>query len=487
MLRKIKSEYILRNLFEFIDDETYPLKLFVYSKLFQKKMEIDLFAYQKKYFNSKAEGNFIDYLFYHDDEQNEKYPKDFDKDLLCKQLKEDSIKYNFDINNFKNYIYNTLCRIYARDYKNINSSDDIPYFINAEEQYYLINIYSPIFEAISKSGMLEYCYLISINTKNIIKNNLINDYISVFDNLNKSNIKYGAIKFKYYEESDLNLLERLNIKFNQIKKLCIFDGSSDSTKLNFTNFYKNLFSFDIKNSLIYLKIWHSFQSFLSLEPEILNSINEFKSLKYLELSSILFEEIFTLKLADLKELFLYGIDNISFAQDIFLNLKKLVIINCNIIKQNFLIKLPEIKYFKCENDKIAFILFEYLPDYSPIFDFSSFNKNLEEFYLITSFDLNYNIFINICNCILNKPNLLIFHFNANVEGIEKNFYQNFIKKLLSMNLVELVIFVKFPNFFKEDEREIKTYSKQELKEIYPEVEIDENEEDNDSIRIQKII
>ena len=112
---------------------------------------------------------------------------------------------------------------------------------------------------------------------------------------------------------------------------------------------------------------------------------------------------------------------------------------------------------------------------------------MEEFYLITSFDLNYNIFINIFNCILNKPNLLFFHFNANVEGIDKNFYQNFIKKLLSMNLVELVIFVKFPNFFKEYEREIKTYSKQELKEIYPDLEIDENEEDNDSIRIQKII
>ena len=69
--------------------------------------------------------------------------------------------------------------------------------------------------------MLKYYYYISINTKNI-KNNNLNDYISVFDNFNKINIKYGTIKFSYYKKSDINLLIIINLK-NLVFLMVIID------------------------------------------------------------------------------------------------------------------------------------------------------------------------------------------------------------------------------------------------------------------------
>ena len=93
----------------------------------------------------------------------------------------------------------------------INSINILYDMYDKMEKIGLINIYSPFFDLISNSKMLEYYFTISINTQNIKNNNLKNDYISVFNNLNKSNIKYGAIKFQYYEESDINLFEQFNI------------------------------------------------------------------------------------------------------------------------------------------------------------------------------------------------------------------------------------------------------------------------------------
>ena len=53
-----------------------------------------------------------------------------------------------------------------------------------------INIDSPLFEIISKLSHFEKNYIIYISQKNIDKYNLINEYIKLFDKLNKSNIKY---------------------------------------------------------------------------------------------------------------------------------------------------------------------------------------------------------------------------------------------------------------------------------------------------------
>ena len=76
-----------------------------------------------------------------------------------------------------------------------------------------------------------------------------------------------------------------------------------------------------------------------------------------------------------------------------------------------------------------------------------------------------------------STSFISFKFTANVKKININFYKNFIKKLLTMELDKIHI--------KVDKGEI-YYSKEELKEIYPEIDDDEDEEKN-YIKIQKII
>ena len=384
-----------------------------------------------------------------------------------------------------------MCRRYETNFKNINPSEITYDAYDKEERKYLINIYSPFFDIISKSGMLEYSFIISINMENIKNNNLQNEYISVFNNLNKSNIKYGAIKFKYYEESDLNLLKQFNLKFGQIKKFCIFDGRNGPNELNFDLFYKNLFSLDIKNNLIFLKIWHFYLASLTFEPELFYSINEFKSLRYLELSGIIFTKIFTLKLTGLNELYLYSVWNITFAQDIFINLRELNISSSNIIKPNILIKLPKIESFKYKHEAAVYLKKIILQDNSSLFDISSFSlifsfddaDCLEKFHFKIISQINYDTFNNICKCVLNQPKLLSFKFSANVKEIDIDFYKNFIKNLLTMKLDKILIEVD-----KVNKEPIIYYSKEELKQIYPEIDDNDDEDEEENyIKIQKII
>ena len=40
LIKKIKSTYILKNIFNYIKDNNFKLKLFIHSKLFQNKIDI---------------------------------------------------------------------------------------------------------------------------------------------------------------------------------------------------------------------------------------------------------------------------------------------------------------------------------------------------------------------------------------------------------------------------------------------------------------
>ena len=46
MLKNIKSNHILKAIFNYINDEYFALKLFKHSNLFQKKMDFNLDNYQ---------------------------------------------------------------------------------------------------------------------------------------------------------------------------------------------------------------------------------------------------------------------------------------------------------------------------------------------------------------------------------------------------------------------------------------------------------
>ena len=80
-----------------------------------------------------------------------------------------------------------------------------------------INIDSPLFETISKLSHFEKNYTIYISQKNIDEYNLKNEYIKLFDKLNKSNIKYISI-FYFSKNIRIKYLKQLNIDYNKIIK-----------------------------------------------------------------------------------------------------------------------------------------------------------------------------------------------------------------------------------------------------------------------------
>jgi len=133
--------------------------------------------------------------------------------------------------------------------------------------------------------------------EHIIKNNLINDYISTFNTLNESNLKYDSIAFDYTYDSDINILKEFNINFKQIKKIILYDcRPGPEPKFNFNNFYQKFFSLGIEQNLIYLSLGHKLYSPPDIEAELFNTcINNFKSLKHLELYNIKFKNTFIFK------------------------------------------------------------------------------------------------------------------------------------------------------------------------------------------------
>ena len=70
---------------------------------------------------------------------------------------------------------------------------------------------------------------------------------------------------------------------------------------------------------------------------------------------------------------------------------------------------------------------------------------------------------NLYNNIENMPNLKIFILLCNFWNVKKEFYTQFIRKLLSLNLDKIIL------SFIPDLSCVKKYSRQELKEIYPNI------------------
>ena len=63
-INRIKSIMIIKDIFKYIKDEDFPYKLFFYSKLFQKKFNIKLDNYKKKY--QHLEKKKFEFLLYFD-------------------------------------------------------------------------------------------------------------------------------------------------------------------------------------------------------------------------------------------------------------------------------------------------------------------------------------------------------------------------------------------------------------------------------------
>ena len=325
-MEKIKSKYVLDTIFTFIKDSKLKYKLVVYSKLLQKKLCLKLFDYQKKYID-KFSISFNKY-FSHMLNNNE-YSKEFDKYILFKLLEEDLIYYKIDIN---------LIKLFLIDYleKYINEFEKEEY----DKNYIQLDIFSPFFDFISNLKYFEDIFNIIISIDEIEKYNLKKDYISCFNKLKKLNYKYSSITIFYNNNENLKNLEEFPIKFNYIKDIKIIEG--DYKLNNYDYFFKFLLGNEnIQNNLLYLNI--NLSTIKTIEINLIENLNNFKSLTKLELSNFDFKTIFTLKLFNLQKLSLNQCKNLAFEENCFLNLKDLFLSNCTIFKPKSLLEMPELE------------------------------------------------------------------------------------------------------------------------------------------------
>ena len=447
IINKIKSVYIIKNIFNFIKDSNFQLKLFKYSKFFQNKLNIKLVDYKGQYLE-KLKFNLEPFLYakedkYNIDLLNNKYKNFLSKNKLNKEIFED-ILYEVLENE-------TIKDIDEEEVNNINK--------NCEEK---ININSPLFERISKTKKFEKNLSIYISS-----NRPKNDYITLFDKLNKSNIKYSSIFYDiYYNAMDeINYLKELNINYNNIKKLTLnikYDNVIDDDLLyeNNKDLFETFFSFNqIQNNLIYLKIDFDEENYLS--SELFENINDFKSLKYLYLCNFNFENNFIIKISNLKLLNCEKCNNITISDTFCQKLQILNFIDNDISNINNLenVNLKELKEFKLYNnnipdikilEKIKFDKLEILNlggnNISDINSLANANlKELNELYLYNNKIMEINVLENA-----KFDKLKILNFNDNKIS-DINILEN-------VNLIEL----KELKLYKNKIKSIKVFEKLKL-------------------------
>ena len=267
------------------------LKLFVKSKLFQKRMNIDLFDFQQIFLN-KNKFNYKDYLSTYN--LNYDDPEKYNKDELKNKLKAKTDKLRVDIKTIEKYAVK-LCEKYE---KNLNYDNKIK-----------IDIFSPFFKVLSKNEFFKDIFIIPISIITIEKYNLQNDYIKAFEEMNNN---YSAILFNYRYHNHIDFLKTLNINWGGIQTLIINEKIENYKNNNYNYFYTNLFSFkNIGNSLTQLTININLDFQKVNIPPIFENINNMKLLERLELQGIK-TSYFCLKLNNLKELYLFRCENFLF-------------------------------------------------------------------------------------------------------------------------------------------------------------------------------
>ena len=413
LLDKISSKFLLLNIFEYIKKERI-LQLFVHSKKYIEKLGL-LFHYQYNYL--KAYGINLFYFYYLtfsivDGKIN--------KEILNNRFKEDLKDMNIKIN----FTPEFLMKFHNEFIKHFSCN-------------YNIDIYSPLFENLSKSELInEFSIIIQMNV--IKKSNFFDDYISTFKKLNEIKSNYSSILFKYENLNDINYLYKFNINFSQIKVLNINDSKystvSFRSKDNIIQDEKSINSLrtifthkDIKNNLIYLHL-DSYDK-IEIKNNLFEHLNDFKVIKSLYLNHFKFENSLILKLKDLEELNLINCENISF-ENCCLNLIELTLNNSHIITPKSLLKLPNLK--SCDLCYYSNI------NYNLLIDFKSL-KNLNELSAHGNYFLNLeNDSLEIAEChfndindtivkkILNKllsfkylSHLSLKSFNMNINEISK--------------------------------------------------------------------
>ena len=184
-------------------------------------------------------------------------------------------------------------------YNNLDNKEDSLYEYSKD-----IDCSCPFYDVLSKTEVFSKLFNVKISSNQIKERSLL--VFDKFEELNK--IKCDSIILSPKEQNDINIIKKLNIDLSKRKKLALVGEPYFSFKENF-NFIEMINSLNINNNLVY------FQYALpgKREPSEFEFLNNFKSLKYLELSYVQFPQKFELKLKNLKHLKLISIQNISFS------------------------------------------------------------------------------------------------------------------------------------------------------------------------------
>ena len=349
-LNNIKSKFLLGNIISYIKDENYKLKLFVHSKKYQEALNISLNNYKKKYFEkiginilnvNEFFSLYSDYTFIFLD--NGGYPGYYNKNYFQKNFEIFKKKYNNNI--IQNYLIYYLEK-------------------NPELKNIYLDIYSPFFDILMKTNFFSDKFIIVISMNFIKQNKLEKDYINAFHKLNKLKSNY-SLQFRFNESNDIDYFKTFKINLSSINKLVIFDDSYKGK--NYDYFFGKFFSFkEIPKNLLNLKI--SIKS-NNIEAKLFQELNSFKNLEHLELDGIKLNSLFVLNLTKLKTLEISGCNNISFSNNVTLNLTKLFFEDFMPIQQAILKfpKLEQCEFFQFFSNENHF-------NYNSIFDMSTMNN-----------------------------------------------------------------------------------------------------------------
>ena len=415
-LYKIKSQYICRKIFD-ITYDNLKYKLFNHSKHFQEILGIKLIDYKEKYWE-KIGIKLDDYLSLKT--QKDYNPNKFNKKLLNDKLKTFVDKNNINLDSLKSYLIE-----FYQNQKNL------------KKPKLFLDIFSPFYEELSKSDCFDF-FIIPIEMDLIDKNQLISDYRTSFENLNKNGLNNICIKINFRNERDIDLLKDININFGKIKDLD-FINIGNEKNINYDSIFNKLFlepNFGKnmeKSNLKIHDVWGKINDIKTFEK-----INNFSNLISLELNGFKFQNNYKIKLQNITSLNLRNCSGIELSDSD--KLDNLMISNTDIKENKSLSKFKNLE--KCE-----LINYRNNQNFYSIIDFSNLInlKNLTclphdfiyltEKSLVEKIDLmdmggdtSKDIEKNIINKIFNLKHLKEINFCINyivdfeeiLENIEKN-------------------------------------------------------------------
>ena len=412
---KIKSSYIIEYIINYIPDKFFYEKLFIYSKKYQKQLNIKLIGLKENYLKQK--GFAID---------NYLHIKLFQKDFLANEYHNLLKEKNLNKEEIENIIFDIF------DNKKIKDIDEED--LHKAQNETLIDIDSPLFNILSKTKNFGNIFTIYISQENIDNFNLKNDYISLFENLNNSNAKYKSIFYSLKDVEKLNYLKDINIDFNKIKKITlkigeentdyndeeeIYENEATVCSNNNNHFFEDLFSsYGLQNNLIYLNICYTNYN---INDNIFENINNLKSLKYLYIQKFIFDKELKIKLNVLLILSIKNCQNIKISE---ISSEKLEILD---LSNNEIKEISLLEKINCKNLKKLDLSNNEISNINKL-EKANFNQ-LEELY----FSFNKISDIDILEKV-NFKNLKILYLNFNEISNINIFKKTNFKKLEILNL-----------------------------------------------------